>query len=167
MAELRKIMPNKISIILGAVVSVLIAQMAGVIGSFFTTSSIQSWYVFLEKPSFAPPNWLFAPAWLTLYTLMGLAAFLVWRKRNMAGAKMAFWLYGVHLGFNALWSIIFFGLKNPGLAFIEILVLWALILVVTVKFFKIEKAAGYLFIPYILWVTFAAALNFAVWQLNF
>lgn len=152
---------------MGAAVSVLIAQMAGVIGSFFTTSSIQSWYVFLEKPAFAPPNWLFAPAWLTLYTLMGLAAFLIWRKRNVAGVKAALWLYGVHLGLNALWSIIFFGLKNPGLAFIEILVLWALILAVTIKFFKIDKVAGFLFLPYILWVTFAAVLNFAIWRLNF
>lgn len=160
-------MKKNISIILGAVVSIFIAQMAGVIGSFFTTSSIQSWYVFLEKPAFAPPNWLFAPAWITLYTLMGLAAFLVWRKRNLAGAKLALWLYGVHLGFNALWSVIFFGLKNPGLAFLEILVLLILIVVVAVKFFRIEKIAGFLFIPYILWVTFAAVLNFAIWQLNF
>lgn len=160
-------MPKKISIVLGVIVSVLAAQMAGIIGSFFTFSSMQSWYVFLEKPFFAPPNWLFAPAWITLYVLMGIAAFLVWRKRSMAGAKLALWLYSVQLALNALWSIIFFGMRNPGLAFVEIVVLWVLILVVTVKFFKLEKVAGYLFVPYLLWVTFASILNFAVWRLNF
>jgi len=152
--------------ILTLVLFIVIAHLAGVIGSLFTTPNIETWYVFLEKPFFAPPNWLFAPAWITLYTLMGIAAFLVWRKRNLQGAKPALWLYGVQLALNALWSVIFFGLRNPELAFIAIVVLWILILVVTVKFFKIEKIAGYLFVPYLLWVAFAAVLNFAVWQLN-
>ncbi|MFA5767681.1 MAG: TspO/MBR family protein [Candidatus Paceibacterota bacterium] len=160
-------MKNNISTALGVVISIFIAQMAGVIGSFFTVSGVQNWYAYLQKPVFAPPSWVFAPAWITLYTLMGIAAFLVWKKRNVIGVKSALWLYGIQLGFNALWSIIFFGMRNPGLAFIEILVLWVLILAVTVKFFKIDKAAGYLFIPYILWVTFASVLNFAVWQINF
>jgi len=160
-------MLKKASVLLGVIVSVLIAQMAGIIGSFFTFSSVQSWYAFLEKPFFAPPNWLFAPAWITLYVLMGIAAFLVWRKRYTAGAKLALWLYGVQLALNALWSVIFFGMRNPGLAFVEIVVLWVLILVVTLKFFKVEKTAGWLFVPYLLWVTFAAILNFVVWRLNF
>jgi tryptophan-rich sensory protein len=159
-------MAKKVSILFGVIVSVLIAQMAGFIGSFFTAPSIQSWYVFLEKPFFAPPNWLFAPAWITLYVLMGIAAFLVWRKRSVVGAKLALWLYGVQLALNALWSIIFFGMRNPGLAFVEIVVLWFLILVVTLKFLKVKKVAGYLFVPYLLWVSFAAILNFTVWRLN-
>ena len=159
-------MRSKISTAFGIIISIIIAQMAGLIGSFFTVSGVQNWYVYLQKPVFSPPSWLFAPAWITLYTLMGIAAFLVWKKRNIIGAKPALWVYGIQLGFNALWSFIFFGMRNPGLAFIEIFILWVLILIVTVKFFKIDKGAGYLFLPYILWVTFASVLNFAVWQLN-
>lgn len=147
-------------------ISIIIAQLAGAVGSVFTAPSIQGWYAFLEKPFFSPPNWLFAPAWITLYTLMGIAAFFIWQKKGELGVKSALKLYGVHLVFNALWSIIFFGLKNPGLAFIEILILWVLIVVVACKFYKIQKLAGLLFIPYILWVTFATVLNFSIWQLN-
>lgn len=159
--------------ILGIIISIIIAQMAGAIGSFFTAPNIQSWYAYLEKPSFAPPNWLFAPAWIALYTLMGIAAFLVWSSYAKATdgqakkeIKTALWLYGVHLLLNALWSVIFFGLQNPAWAFFEILILWALILIITRKFYKIRRAAGILFIPYILWVSFATILNFAIWQLN-
>lgn len=166
-------MSKNISLILGAVVSVIIAQMVGFLGSVFTAPNIESWYALLEKPFFSPPNWLFAPVWITLYALMGIAAFLVWSScakatdgQTRKRIKIALGLYGAQLVLNALWSVIFFGLKNPGLAFFEILILWALILIVAVKFFKIEKAAGLLFIPYILWVTFAAILNFAIWQLN-
>jgi len=159
--------------ILGVIISVIIAQMAGAIGSVFTASNIQNWYAYLEKPSFAPPNWLFAPAWITLYTLMGIAAFLVWSSYAKATdgqvkkeIKTALWFYGVHLVLNSLWSVIFFGLQNPAWAFFEILILWALILIITWKFYKIRRAAGILFIPYIFWVTFAAILNLTVWQLN-
>ena len=159
-------MSKKFSLILSFIISILIAQTTGFLGSIFTAPNIKTWYAFLEKPFFSPPDWLFAPAWIILYTLMGIAAFLVWQKRHSKGVKLALWLYLIHLGFNALWSVIFFGFKNPGLAFFEILILWVLILIVTVKFFKIEKAAGFLFIPYLFWVTFAAILNFAVWQLN-
>ena len=95
---------------------------------------------------------------------MGLAAFLIWKKKE---AKTALYIYLTQLGFNALWSYLFFGMRNPRLAFIEILILWVLILVTTIKFYKIDKKAGYLFIPYLLWVTFASVLNFAVWQINF
>jgi tryptophan-rich sensory protein len=153
--------------ILLIIFSILIAQLTGAIGSIFTIASIQNWYVFLEKPFFAPPNWLFAPAWLTLYTLMGIAAFLIWQKRdNLAARNSALKIYGIHLLFNACWSIIFFGLRNPGLAFFEIVILWLLILVITVKFFRIRKAAGFLFIPYLLWVSFASVLNFFIWMIN-
>jgi translocator protein len=159
-------MKNKIQILLGVIVSVVIAQMAGVIGSFFTVSGVQSWYSFLEKPFFSPPNWLFAPAWITLYTLMGIAAFLIWQKRKEVNAKTALCLYGAQLVLNALWSIVFFGLHSPFWAFLVIVVLWLLILLTMVKFWKIRRAAGILFIPYILWVSFASVLNLAVWQLN-
>jgi len=150
-----------------AVISILIAQLAGAVGSIFTTSSIKNWYVFLEKPVFAPPNWLFAPAWITLYTLMGIAAFLVWQKtEDLRLRNSALNLYAIHLVLNALWSVIFFGFRNPGLAFIEIVVLWIFILIITLKFFKIRKAAGFLFVPYLLWVSFASVLNYFVWYLN-
>ncbi len=142
--------------------SVAVAQAAGIIGSIFTAPSIESWYAFLEKPSFAPPNWLFAPAWVTLYALMGIAAFIVWKK----GEKSSLYFYGAQLVLNSFWSVIFFGLKNPGLAFLEIIFLLALITVTGIKFYKVEKAAGLLFLPYILWVGFAAFLNFFIWQLN-
>jgi len=152
--------------ILTLLASVAIAQMAGVVGSFFTVSAIDTWYVFLEKPFFAPPNWLFAPAWIFLYTLMGIAAFLVWQKRGESGVKKALWLYGVQLVLNALWSVVFFGLQNPSLSFLLILVLWLLIILVTVKFWEIERVAGILFVPYVVWVGFATILNFAIWRLN-
>ncbi len=153
--------------ILLAIFSILIAQMTGIIGSVFTTASIQNWYAFIDKPFFAPPNWLFAPAWITLYTLMGIAAFLVWQKKdNLIARNFALKLYGVHLLFNACWSIIFFGMRNPGLAFIEIVVLWFLILIITIQFFRIRKTAGFLFLPYLLWVSFASVLNFFIWMIN-
>jgi len=141
--------------------------MAGVIGSLFTVSGVKEWYVYLQKPFFAPPSWIFAPAWITLYALMGLAAFLIWKKKSVKGVKTALYFYAIQLGLNALWSYLFFGLRNPGLAFAEIIVLWILIIITGLKFDKIDKKAGYLFIPYILWVAFASILNFAVWQINF
>jgi len=159
-------MSKNISFVAGLIFSIVIAQLAGLLGSIFTVSSIKTWYVLLEKPFFSPPGWLFGPVWVLLYTLMGIAAYLVWQKRQTKGAKSALWLYVIHLIFNALWSIIFFGMKNPGLAFFEILILWGLILAVALKFSKIDKSAGLLFIPYILWVSFAAILNFSVWMLN-
>jgi len=147
-------------------ISILIALSAGFIGSLFTTSSISSWYAFINKPSFSPPNWLFAPAWSLLYILMAFAAFLIWKKRDHSQTKPALMFYGIQLILNALWSIIFFGMHNPGLAFLEIIFLWSFILITLIKFYKINKTAGLLFIPYILWVSFASILNYAVWMLN-
>lgn len=147
-------------------ISILIALSAGFIGSFFTTPSIASWYAFINKPSFSPPNWLFAPVWTLLYILMAIAAFLIWQKRDNLQTKPALMFYGIQLVLNTLWSIIFFGMKNPGLAFLEIIFLWLFILITLIKFYKINKTAGLLFIPYILWVSFALILNFAVWMIN-
>jgi len=147
-------------------ISILIALSAGFIGSFFTTPSIASWYAFINKPSFSPPNWLFAPAWTLLYILMGIAAFLIWQKRDNQKTKQALRFYGTQLILNALWSIIFFGMHNPGLAFLEIIFLWIFIFLTLIKFYKINKTAGILFIPYLLWVSFASILNYAIWMLN-
>jgi tryptophan-rich sensory protein len=147
-------------------VSIILVFLTAFIGSSFTTPSIASWYQYLKKPSFAPPNWLFGPAWTLFYFLMAVAAFLVWREKENKNIKPALLIYLIHLVFNAFWSIIFFGLKNLSLAFFEIIILWILILITIIKFYKIKPLAGFLLIPYILWVTFASILNFAIWMLN-
>jgi len=147
-------------------ISILITLSAGFIGSFFTTSSITTWYAFINKPFFSPPNWLFAPVWTLLYILMGISAFLIWKKRDNLKTKQALISYGIQLVLNTLWSIIFFGMHNPGLAFLEIIILWLFILITLIKFYKINKTAGLLFIPYLLWVSFASILNYAIWILN-
>ena len=152
--------------ILPLLVFILITLFAGFIGSLFTTPSIASWYAFINKPSFSPPNWLFAPVWSLLYILMGIAAFLVWQKRDNLKTKPALMFYGIQLILNTFWSIIFFGMHNPGLAFLEIIILWTFILITLIKFYKINKTSGILFIPYFIWVSFASILNFAVWMLN-
>jgi len=149
------------------VVSFLLCQMAGVIGGFFTASSVNTWYATLTKPAFSPPNWLFSPVWITLYLLMGISLFLVWRKGlQTEGIKTALLFFGVQLALNTLWSILFFGLKMPLLAVIEILILWYFILITLLKFRRISKPAALLLVPYLLWVSFAAVLNFFLWYLN-
>ncbi len=147
--------------------AIAISQMAGVIGSFFTASSVGSWYATLQKPAFNPPGWLFGPVWIILYTLMGIATYLVWQKglKNRK-VKIALAFFAVQLFLNALWSIIFFGLRNPGLAFAEITLLLAAVVATTVKFYQISKAAAALMAPYLLWTAFAAVLNFYVAMMN-
>jgi len=152
--------------ILPFLIFLFITFLAAFIGSFFTAKSIPNWYQFLNKPVFAPPNWLFGPAWTLLYLLMTIAAFLVWQKRKEVKTKRALTLYFVQLTLNALWSVIFFGFQNLGLAFLEIVILWLFILSTFFNFYKIRKTAGFLFLPYLCWVTFAAILNLSVWLLN-
>ena len=153
--------------IIKLVVSIIVCQGAGVIGSIFTAPNIPTWYAALEKPFFTTPSWLFAPAWITLYLLMAVAAFLVWRKGfAQEGAKGALIVFLVQLVLNALWSVVFFGLQSPLYGMVVILVLWIVILLTIIKFFKLSTAAGSLMLPYILWVTFASALNIAIWVLN-
>jgi tryptophan-rich sensory protein len=148
------------------IISILIAEGAGIIGSVFTAGSVKSWYLTLAKPSWNPPSWVFGPVWTTLYALMGIAAALVWKQRDLPQAKLALWVYGIQLALNMLWSILFFGLKNPGLAFAEIIILLIFILITTVLFWQINPWAGALMIPYIAWVSFASYLNYTIWQLN-
>ena len=152
--------------ILYFILSLLIVFLVAFIGSSFTTKSIANWYRFLKRPPFAPPNWLFAPAWGLLYLLMAIAAFLIWQQRGAFVVKTALIFYFSQLILNTLWSIIFFGLRKPGLAFIEIIVLWVFILLTLIKFYQINKTAGLLLLPYLLWVTFASVLNLSVWLLN-
>ena len=147
--------------------SILVSLGAGFIGSFFTVDSISTWYVTLNKPFFNPPNFLFGPVWTVLYVLMGIALYLVWSKGfKSKESKIAIWLFVIQLVLNTLWSIIFFGLENPLWAFVEIVFLWVAILLTMIYFWKISKPATYLLVPYILWVSFAAVLNFSIYYLN-
>lgn len=147
---------------------ILLAEGAGIIGSFFTTPAIGSWYAFLAKPELAPPNWVFGPVWTTLFLLMGIAAFLVWRARaDKKKVRIALGVFVLQLALNTLWSIIFFGLRNPGAAFIEIILLWASIAATIFLFARVSKPAALLLLPYIAWVSFASYLNYMIWLLNF
>jgi len=149
------------------ILSVLICLSAGFIGSIFTTPSIPSWYATLDKPPFNPPNWLFAPVWTTLFILMGIAVFLIWRKGlKKKEVKNALLIFLFQLIFNTLWSFLFFKFHSPFWALVDIAVLWVLILLSLVKFWKINKAAGMLLIPYLLWVSFASILNYFIYKLN-
>ena len=148
-------------------ISLFFPQLAGWLGAIFTTSAIPVWYAALEKPSFSPPNWLFGPVWFLLYVLMGLSVYLIWQKADRNNkAKSAMSLFWIHLVFNFSWSYVFFGLKSPGMALINILILWGMILMLTHNFWSIDRRSSYLLIPYLAWVSFATVLNAAVWWLN-
>jgi len=147
--------------------SILACLVAGFIGSAATMPSIPTWYASLQKPAFNPPNWIFAPVWTTLFIMMGVAAFLVWDKGlENKKVRISLAIFGLQLLLNVLWSMLFFGLQSPLYAFIDILVLWALILATMIYFYRISAAAAYLLIPYILWVSFASALNLSIVILN-
>jgi len=149
------------------ILAIALCQAAGVIGSFYTVQAIPEWYAILQKPFFNPPNWIFGPVWLALYFMMALALYLIWQKGwSQNKIRLATGVFLVHLVLNALWSIIFFGMRNPSLAFAEIILLWISILVSIVMFGHIDRRAAYLLMPYGLWVSFAAILNFSLWQLN-
>jgi len=148
-------------------ISILVCEGAGIIGSIFTAKSIPTWYAALNKPAINPPNFIFAPVWTTLFFLMGVSLFLVWKKiGENPKAKNTIILFLTHLFVNVLWSVLFFGLNNPFLAFLCIILFWFLILVCIVKFYRINKVAGLILLPYILWVSFASVLNFLIWRLN-
>jgi benzodiazapine receptor len=160
-------MKIKAADIVKLVVSIVACQCAGLVGSVFTVSAIPTWYATLQKPPFTPPNWLFGPAWITLYLLMGIAAFIVWRRGlDKEGITKALVTFLVQLVLNALWSVIFFGFRSPFWGVVVIVALWIAILFTILKFFKISTAAGALLLPYILWVSFAAILNISIWLLN-
>jgi len=152
--------------IVNLIIAILVCQAAGLVGSLFTAPAIPNWYAGLNKPSLRPPNWLFAPIWTTLYALMGVSLFLVWQKKKGKEAKQALTFFFIQLVLNSLWSIIFFGLRSPQWALIEIVVLWLFILLTMIKFYRLSKPAGWLFLPYLLWVTFAVILNFNIVRLN-
>lgn len=148
------------------ILAIIICQVAGGIGSLFTYPQIENWYQGIAKSNLNPPNSVFGPVWVTLFTLMGIALYWIWQKKDSKNFKLALIFFIIQLVLNSLWSIIFFGLQNPLLALIEMVFLWLFILLTIIYFYKIDKKAGYILIPYILWVSFAFYLNFEVFRLN-
>lgn len=146
---------------------ILLCELVGIIGSAFTFSSIANWYVYLNKPFFSPPNYLFGPVWTTLYALMGVAAYMIWVKRiKNKKAQEALKLFWIQLALNFIWTPVFFGAKNLGLAFVVIIAMWIYIVKTIRAFGKINNTASYLLYPYLAWVSFASLLNFSLWILN-
>lgn len=147
--------------------SITVCQLAGLVGSVFTFSSIESWYNYLNQPSFRPPNWLFGPVWTILYTFMGISLYWIWIKgTKKKEVRQAIKLFFIHLALNSSWSVIFFGIHNIYLALVTVVVLWIFIVVVMVKFYKIDKKASFILIPYLAWVSFATVLNYNIWLMN-
>ena len=138
----------------------------GAVGGIVTASSVDTWYPGLNKPAWNPPDSVFGPVWTLLYLMMAVAAWLVWRRRGAADVRAAMTLFAVQLGLNAAWSVLFFGLRRPGLAAVEIVLLWLAIVATMALFARVSRPAGWLLVPYLGWVSFAAALNIAIWRLN-
>jgi tryptophan-rich sensory protein len=159
-------MPERLRPWLVLALFVALCLAVGGVGSIITASSRESWYATLRRPDWAPPDRVFGPVWTTLYIAMAVAAWLVWRRLRLPGAAVPLALFGAQLALNLAWSAIFFGLRSPGGAFLEIIALWAAVLATLVAFWRVSRPAGWLFVPYLLWVTYAAALNFAIWRLN-
>jgi tryptophan-rich sensory protein len=151
--------------IFGLISWLLISFAASAIGAFASIKA-QSFYALLTQPSWAPPPWVFGPVWTMLYAMMAVAAWLIWRSGGFQKNRTALILFFVQLGLNALWSWLFFAWQLGALAFAEIILLWVFILATLITFWKIRPLAGALLLPYLLWVSFAAALNFSLWQLN-
>lgn len=151
---------------IGLVVFIVVCQAAGGIGSIFTFPSVGNWYAKLNKPFWTPPDWVFGPVWTFLFLCMAVAAWLVWRRYGFAGAVVPMALFALQLALNVAWTWVFFGLHLPGAAFAEIIVLWLAILATLIAFWALVPAAGWLMVPYLLWVTYAATLNWGLWKMN-
>jgi len=180
----------KYSNLLKLLVSIIICELAGVAGSFFTISQVNVWYKTLNKSFLNPPSWVFGPVWTILFVLMGISLYLVWSKDFVVNneiniRKKKAWnvlsqkfftghlrkaniilIFAVQLSLNIIWSIIFFGMHSPGPAFFELLTLWFAIIFTIINFYRVSKTAAVILIPYIIWVSFAAVLNYFVWILN-
>lgn len=139
---------------------------AAAVGATATATSVGTWYRALNKPAWNPPAWVFGPVWTLLYLLIAVAAWRVWRKAEAATGRRTLLLFGAQLALNALWSVLFFGLRRPDLAFAEVLVLWTLLVALLVRFWRADRTAGVLWAPYVAWVSFASVLNGTVWWLN-
>jgi translocator protein len=143
----------------------LVCFLAAGLGSLFTMVSVGGWYAALAKPPWSPPDWIFGPVWTVLYAAMAVAGWLVWRRGGLASVPALRW-FAVQLVLNVGWSVVFFGLRMSGLAFAEILALWVAIVATVSASWRVSRPAGILLVPYLLWVSFAVALNFAIWRLN-
>lgn len=174
------------------ILCVVICESVGIAGTFFTTPTLDNWYLTIQKPSWNPPGWLFGPVWTCLYLMMGVSVWLIWSQYTVAlqnntiapagndmtatpathlhGKTTSFTLcfvcFAIQLVLNGIWTPLFFGLKNPGLAFADICALWLAIVATIVVFYRVNKLASWLLIPYWCWVSFASVLNFTLWQLN-
>ena len=148
-------------------ISLAITLLVGVVAALFTATGVNGWYAVANKPSFNPPNWVFAPVWTALYMMMGIALWLVWKKDGVkTGRRTALILFVIQLLLNFAWSFIFFYAHQPGWAFAEILLMWVAIMLTIIWFGKVSPAAAWLLVPYIWWVSFASLLNFYIWKLN-
>jgi len=149
------------------IAAVLFCIIVGSIGSLVTISGPDSWYANLAKPFFAPPNWVFAPVWIMLFMLMGISLYLIWQcGTEKPEVRTALAIFGVQFFLNVIWSFLFFGLKSPLLGLADIVILWLMIAATIAAFYRVKRSAAYLLIPYIAWVTLAAALNGAVYFMN-
>ncbi len=144
----------------------LAAFTASAIGGYATFESVRTWYPTLVKPSWNPPAAIFGPVWTLLYLLMSIAAWRVWLRREQTGARPALRLFFVSLALNALWSVLFFGLHRPGLALLEVVLFWGTLVLIQLRFARLDRVAGWLWAPYVAWVSFATVLNAAIWRLN-
>lgn len=158
---------HKIPSILKMVAAILFCLVIGSLGSLVTITGPGSWYATLMKPFFTPPSWVFAPVWITLFVLMGIALFLIWESgTERREVQVALGVFGLQFFLNVIWSFLFFGLQSPLMGFADILILWVMIAATIVLFYRIRKSAAYLLIPYIAWVTIATALNGAIYFMN-
>jgi translocator protein len=150
------------------IISIAIPLAAGGLSGFFTTSEIPGWYQTITKPSWNPPSWIFGPVWTTLYILMGIALYLVWKNENVDASikRTAIILFAVQLILNFFWSLIFFKQHQIGWAFAEIIAMWIFIVLTIFAFAKVNNTAAWLLVPYICWVSFASILNYTIWRLN-
>ena len=151
---------------IGLIVSIAICFAFAGLGSAATTPGLADWYASLAKPTWNPPNWIFAPVWSTLFLMMAVAAWLVWCRSGLKGSRAAMLSFGVQLLLNVAWSFLFFWLQSPSMALVEIAILWLAIAVTIRLFFNHSKIAAWLMAPYLCWVSFAAFLNFTIWSLN-
>ena len=147
-------------------VFVIICEGVGGVAGFVSSASVSQWYSHLNKPSWNPPSWVFGPVWTLLYLLMAVCVWLIWRRVGFAQAGGAYTLFAIQLGLNFMWSILFFRMHNPGLAMLDLIFLWLAIVATGFVFGRIYPLAGWLWIPYIIWVAFAGILNWRIWMLN-
>lgn len=147
--------------------AIVICNFAGIIGSLVTTTGEGSWYAAIEKPPFNPPGFVFGPVWTTLYILMGISLYLIWMEgTGRREVRLALIFFSTQLVLNALWTFLFFGLQSPFLGLVEIIILWLFIVATIVAFYRFNKTAAFLMVPYLAWVTFAAFLTYSIWILN-